>query len=99
MSWNETVPVLPASVVIALFCVFRVCVPPAPSSSRPAAVITPDCVTVPVEDSVTLPVAFVPATSKPVLSCRDTDVIEVLSASNVVIALFCVPRLNVPPAP
>ena len=40
-STKETVPVLPASVVIAVLALVNVCVPPAPNSSRPAATIAP----------------------------------------------------------
>ena len=100
VSWNETVPVLPASVVIGLSEVFSVNVPPAPSNSRPAALITADCVTVPPADSsVMFPVAVAPATAKPVSSLNESAASVVLFASSVVTALFCVPNVNVPPVP
>ena len=40
-SKKETVPVLPANVVIALPELVKVYVPPVPSNSRPAALIEP----------------------------------------------------------
>ncbi len=88
-STKETVPVLPAKVVIALLVLVSVYVPPLPRSSRPAAVIAADWVTVPVELNVRV-VAVTPLVeptvpiAKPLFSKK--EIVPVLPAK-VVIAL------------
>ena len=84
-STNDTTPVLPAKVVIALSTFVKVKVAPAPKSSNPSAVIPAACVTVPNECKVRLfVVSLAPNTDNaPAISMPPFDIAPPLINFNV----------------
>ena len=100
-SRKETVPVLPAKVVMALPVLVKVYAPFVPRSSRPVAVIAADWVTEPVELKVVLPLVVKPTVftvpiAKPELPAKET--VPVLPA-NAVIVLPVLVNVNTPAVP